>query len=285
MTAQGAVRCRRSAALAALALLLGACALPPGPAPAPAGWDEVAPGLHYRRVQPWPTAVLHVLRLDLQAPGLRLAVSAPAERGKPMDAMPGHGAALAVVNASYFDRNFDARGWTLSDGDVWPRPLAVAASPLLACTREQQCRIVFEPPAAPPAAWFNAVAGTPWLVREGRPREPADDQRCAAHCAREHPRTAVGLDAARRHLWIVVAEGRRSGVPGVALAPLAAWMQQAGVHEAVNLDGGGSTALFVHGRSVAERPANEPAQRAVANALRIVPRGTTSNTPETAARP
>jgi exopolysaccharide biosynthesis protein len=74
-------------------------------------------------------------------------------------------------------------------------------------------------------------------------------------------------------------------VPGVALAPLAAWMQQAGVHEAVNLDGGGSTALFVHGRSVAERPANEPAQRAVANALRIVPRGTTSNTPETAARP
>jgi hypothetical protein len=286
------------AACAALALLLGACALSPGGAPeappaavraaapaAPAAsaagrtpdsaataWARIAPGLEYRRAQPWPGAELHLLRLDLQAPGLRLAVSAPAERGQTLDAMPGAAGALAWVNASFFDRQFDARGWTVSEGEVWPRPLAVAASPLLACTREQRCEIVFEPPAAPPAAWFNAVAGTPWLVREGRAREPADDQRCPGLCAREHPRTVVGLDAARRTLWIVVAEGRRPGVPGVVLAPLAQWLQAQGVFEAVNLDGGGSSALFVQGRSLAERPANESAQRAVANALRIVPR-------------
>jgi hypothetical protein len=269
----------RGAACAALALLLGACALPPGGAPEAPQWDRIAPGLDYRRAQPWPGAELHLLRLDLQAPGLRLAISTPAERGKTLDAMPGAAAALAIVNASFFDRQYDARGWTVSEGEVWPRPLAVAASPLLACTREQRCEIVFEPPAAPPPVWFNAVAGTPWLVREGRAREPADDQRCPGLCAREHPRTVVGLDAQRRHLWIVVAEGRRPGVPGVVLAPLAQWLQAQGVFEAVNLDGGGSSALFVQGQSLAARPANEPAQRAVANALRIVPRPAADTAP------
>lgn len=276
-------RAVRGAAGALLALWLGACALPPGAVEAPAGtaaheatgeagWTAIAPGLNYRRAAPWPGAELHLLRLDLQTPGLQLAVSAHAERGQTLEAMPGAAGALAVVNASFFNREFDARGWTVSEGEAWPRPLAATASPLLACTRAQRCEIVFEPPAAPPPDWFNAVAGTPWLLREGRARTAEDDRRCAALCAREHPRTVVGLDAARRHLWIVVAEGRRPGVPGVTLAPLSQWLQAQGVWEAVNLDGGGSSALFVQGLSLAARPANEPAQRAVANALRIVPR-------------
>jgi exopolysaccharide biosynthesis protein len=233
----------------------------------------VAPGLQQARAEPWPGAVLHLLRLDLREPTLRLELSARDERALAIDAMPGARAALAAVNASFFDRAFNARGWSVSEGRVWPAPLAVAASPLLACDRVQRCAIVFDPPAAPPRTWFTAVAGTPWLLRDGRARDAADDAACPALCAREHPRTVAGLDAAQRHLWLVVAEGRRPGVPGVALAPLAQWLRAAGVHEAVNLDGGGSSALFVGGRSVAERPAHEPQQRPVANALRVVPAG------------
>ena len=60
---------------------------------------------------------------------------------------------------------------------------------------------------------------------------------------------------------------------------LAQWLQAQGVFDAVNLDGGGSSALFVQGRSLAARPANEPAQRAVANALRIVPRPAADTAP------
>jgi hypothetical protein len=185
--------------------------------------------------------------------------------------MPSAATALVAVNGSFFDRQFDARGWSVSAGTAWARPLAVAASPVLACDRAQRCAIHVDVPAAVPTRWFTAVSGTPWLVRSGVARTEADDATCAHLCAREHPRTAVGLDPTRRWLWIVLAEGRRPPVAGVSLARLAGWMRQQGLHDALNLDGGGSSALFINGRSVMARPANEPAQRPLANALLVLP--------------
>lgn len=261
-------------ALCGLALLTGCTTLLPGPAGtgAPAlHWEAVAPGVELARAAPWPDSVVHVVRVDLRAPALRVAVTPAAERGTTLDGMPSAAGAIVAVNASFFDLRFDARGWTVSDGQPWPQPFAVAASPLLACDRLQRCRIHFDVPAAPAADWFSVVAGTPWLVRAGRARTDDDDAGCANLCAREHPRTAVGLDAPRHRLWIVLAEGRRPPVAGVRLAPLAQWMCSLGVHDAVNLDGGGSSALFVNGRPAMARPANEPAQRRVANGLLVLP--------------
>lgn len=261
-------------ALCGLALLTGCTTLLPGPAGtgAPAlHWEAVAPGVELARAAPWPDSVVHVVRVDLRAPALRVAVTPAAERGTTLDGMPSAAGAIVAVNASFFDLRFDARGWTVSDGQPWPQPFAVAASPLLACDRLQRCRIHFDVPAAPAADWFSVVAGTPWLVRAGRARTDDDDAGCANLCAREHPRTAVGLDAPRHRLWIVLAEGRRPPVAGVRLAPLAQWMCSLGVHDAVNLDGGGSSALFVNGRAAMARPANEPAQRRVANGLLVLP--------------
>jgi Phosphodiester glycosidase len=236
-------------------------------------WQPIAPGLQRALMSPWPDSVVHVLRLDLREPTLRLQVSPWAERGQALDTMPSAVAALASVNASFFDRNFTPRGWTVSDGHAWPQALAIAASPLLACDRQQRCEIVFTPPTAAAPAWFNAVAGTPWLLNAGVARSSQDDSNCEALCARPHPRTAIGLDAARRQLWIVTVEGRRPPVLGVGLAPLAAFMLSLGVSDAINLDGGGSSAVFVQSQSVMARPANEPAQRHIANAihLRAVP--------------
>ncbi len=257
-----------------LALLAGCATTPTDPAgtaaPAPR-WQAIAPGVELARAAPWPDSVVHVVRIDLREPTLRVAVTPPAERGAALDAMPSAAAAIVAVNASFFDLRFDARGWTVSDGQPWPQPFSVAASPVLACDRLQRCRIHFDVPAAPPADWFSVVAGTPWLVRSGRARTEADDAGCTNLCAREHPRTVVGLDAARRRLWIVLAEGRRPPVAGVRLAPLAQWMRSLGVHDAVNLDGGGSSALFVNGRPAMARPANEPEQRRVANGLLVLP--------------
>ena len=39
---------------------------------------------------------------------------------------------------------------------------------------------------------------------------------------------------------------------------------------AINLDGGGSSTLWLQGRAVMARPANEPAERALANVVSIV---------------
>jgi len=247
------------------AALLG-CATPP-----PTDGTAIAPGLLQRTLPTPPGVVLHVLQVDLTEPRLRLQLSGPALKGQTLDQMAAAVGALASVNASFFDRNFNARGWTVSDGQAWADVMAVATSPLLACDLAQRCKVVFEPGRAPATTWHTAVAGTPWLLRQGQARTAADDATCANLCAATHPRTAVGLDRTQRWLTVVLAEGRRPGVPGITLTELALWMQRLGVFDAINLDGGGSSALWLNGENAMQRPANEPAQRRISNALHVVP--------------
>lgn len=258
---------RLAAPLAAiLAALLAGCAGPaPETSPAPAGWRILAPGLWQRDAAPG----VQLLRLDLHEPRLRLGLSPHAERGQPIDAMASARTARAAFNASFFDRSFRVRGLTVSEGVPWPEPMAPQSSPLLACDAQQRCRMQLDPPQVLPPGTQTAVAGTPWLVRAGRPRTEADDAGCASFCAQPHPRTAIGLDASRRHLIVLLAEGRRDDRAGLSLAQTARLLQAHGATEAFNLDGGGSSALLLDGRAAMQRPANEPAQRPIANALVI----------------
>ena len=108
---------------------------------AAAPWQRVTGGLHYRSFSPWPDGRVHVLRLDLREPGLRLVVSSPAQRGLPMDRRADGAAAVASFNASFFDRSFVPRGVTVSQGQAWTPVLQAAASPWLACDRVQRCHI------------------------------------------------------------------------------------------------------------------------------------------------
>lgn len=60
-----------------------------------------------------------------------------------------------------------------------------------------------------------------------------------------HPRTAVGFSADRRTLWLVVVDGRDSGVSeGMTVFELAEYMRSLGAAEALNLDGGGSSVML-----------------------------------------
>jgi len=232
-------------------------------------WQQVHPAVSYLQFAPLPDSVVHALRVDLQAPGVRVQLSAPAERGRPLDQMAGGADALASVNASFFNKDFQPRGLTVSQGEAWAPVMASQTSPVLACDARSRCQIQLQPPFALRPDWFNVVAGTPWLLDQGRVRTPADDAGCASLCAQTHPRTAVGLDESGRHLFLVVSEGRRPPVLGLSLAQLSAVMLQLGAHQALNLDGGGSSTLLLQGRSMLARPFNEPQLRRISNGLQI----------------
>lgn len=251
---------------AVLLLLLAACAAPPPAAP-PAGWQartELAPGLSYWQAEPG----LHLLRVDLRQ--RRLLLTPYAERGRALDGFAAASQALAAVNVSFFDRRFHARGHTVSEGEAWPEPLNLDNSPLLACDAAQRCRLDLEAPYELPAGTRTALAGTPWLIRAGQARTPADDASCPGLCERTHPRTALGLSADGRTLLLLLAEGRREGVPGLTASETAQRLLALGAHEGINLDGGGSSSLLLNGTSVMQRPANEPGLRKLANALLIL---------------
>jgi exopolysaccharide biosynthesis protein len=176
---------------------------------------------------------------------------------------------IASANASFFDRSYQPRGITISAGQVWSPAISQQTSPLLACDVVFHCHIELKPPLEQLPGWVNVVAGTPWLLDRGLRRTLQDDAECKSLCETLHPRTAVGLDRTGRFLYVVTVEGRSPPVRGLSLASLSGVMADLGAYDALNLDGGGSSALFLDGKSVMKRPDNEPEQRKIANAIHI----------------
>lgn len=61
---------------------------------------------------------------------------------------------------------------------------------------------------------------------------------------KRHPRTAIGASADGRTAYVVAIDGRSSSSVGVTLPELADYMISIGATNAINLDGGGSTAFI-----------------------------------------
>lgn len=258
----------RRLVLAWLALVLAGCASAP-PGGTALDWQALHPAVHHALVTPVPDGRVHVLRIDLRAPGLRLRVSSPAEKGQTLAEMASGRGALLSVNASFFDGRFNPLGITANEGQRWAGVMQPERAPLIGCTVALACRLSLGQPVQDDPAWTEVLAGRPWLVRAGQVRTAADDASCPSLCAQTHPRTAIGIDASGRWLFLVLAEGRRPPVVGLTLVQLSTFMRALGVHDALNLDGGGSSALLIRGESAMARPANEPALRRVANALHV----------------
>ena len=58
-----------------------------------------------------------------------------------------------------------------------------------------------------------------------------------------HPRTAVGVDRDTKELIILVVDGRQTFSRGYTMVELGRMMLRLGAEDALNFDGGGSTAL------------------------------------------
>jgi exopolysaccharide biosynthesis protein len=90
-----------------------------------------------------------------------------------------------------------------------------------------------------------------------------------------HPRTAVGMSRDGRRLWLVTVDGRQPDhSAGMSLLELGTLMRNLGAVQAINLDGGGSTAMVVRNRAgelvVVNKPSDAQGERAVGNALAVV---------------
>lgn len=120
-----------------------------------------------------------------------------------------------------------------------------------------------------PIGWpqiFTALGGGPRLVKNSKVHVATENFRSDVRLGAA-PRTAFGVDAQGRYI-ILVADGRQKFYStGLTLNELAATMQKLGAVDALNLDGGGSTAMAVRGKLV-NRP-SDGRERSVANALLV----------------
>lgn len=108
------------------------------------------------------------------------------------------------------------------------------------------------PVSAAPAcsAWAvpEAVGAGPVLVRDGHDAVATEAEVFfGTSIPDRHPRSAVGVGADGA-VWLVVVDGRQPLSRGVTLEELALLMRGLGSVDALNLDGGGSSALVVQPR-------------------------------------
>lgn len=245
-------------------------------------------GWEYRRVdltEPVPNRA-HLLRVDLQSGKVRAGVIVAPD---PDDAGPAEAALtnplklgddpqiIAFVNANPWDAIPDAEG---RRNRRWYAGQPVDISGLAAAGG-----IIRSPPQRGyPSVWFDdmgrirfdetapaesirdGIAGFGWLVRAGKP--------CVEPGGPRHPRTAVGVDKENRGLLLAVVDGRRPGFSeGMTLHELATLLAEHGCSSAINLDGGGSSAMALRTADNVLRVINSPSDRilGVQSVVRPVP--------------
>ncbi len=99
--------------------------------------------------------------------------------------------------------------------------------------------------------WKNVkhiVSGGPYLVKNGEVFVDMTAQKLGAIGGR-NPRTAIGYTAENNLIFVAV-DGREGSSIGMTLMELANFMESIGCVGAINLDGGGSTVMYVKGHIV-----------------------------------
>ncbi|MEX1367860.1 MAG: phosphodiester glycosidase family protein [Nannocystaceae bacterium] len=256
--------------VAAAALVGGAYGLWVRYRPQPADVERTLhPGIHYRRFsrsRPRPM-VVHVVTIDLRTRGLSLVPTADATDG-----------CLPARTTSSFLRDYDVQ-LAINTQFFYACPDTAHSEPIIA---GQPLRPVGRAAAAGevivdgewkgntvyvardgtvslydrPASLHHAISGRYRLVEHGR-AVPASDEVLA-------PRLALGFDASRRTMTVVLVDGRQRGYSeGLSLPELSALLVELGVDDAIELDGGGSATLVVADEDGRPQVLNSPIHRRV----------------------
>ncbi len=135
--------------------------------------------------------------------------------------------------------------------------------------RVRMTRISHEPNPPHIESFEDAVAGVPQLIKNGKIDITWEQEKASkAFVETRHPRTAVANLKDGKFLMITV-DGRQPGVSvGMNLNELATYLLELGAVDAMNLDGGGSTTMFLDGK-VVNKPSDKDGERKVSDAILV----------------
>ena len=146
------------------------------------------------------------------------------------------------------------QGWHFSNGKLLAQPKGGRMRATMVVHRNGTISLTDALDTLPADTQF-AVSGNAMMLKEGKPTPPAMD-------TVRHPRSAVGLSADSRTLYLLAIDGRQdTHSRGVTLAELATILVGFGAYNAINLDGGGSTSLVIKdpgsgGFAIANQPSD-----------------------------
>jgi exopolysaccharide biosynthesis protein len=233
-------------------------------------WFPIERGVHYREIRR-DGIHAHVVRVDLGREDLAVAATREGDKGIVVSRFAELVSAIVAVNGDYFDAAMRPVGHAIGGGDPWEERHGTRNQPILAFGAGRAEILTLASRHAELPGWVEeGVSGWPLLISDCTAIAAADLPGSDAFTRAPHPRTAAGLSGDGTTLFLLVADGRREGVPGLTLPELGSLLRELGACSAVNLDGGGSSAMVIEGELV-----NQPSdgiERIVANHLAIVPR-------------
>ena len=172
----------------------------------------------------------------------------------------------------------DVRDWVVGKSACGAKPMGVAAGTVvlsshLSGTGARTLRSMKPGDAVrltTSLGWpdvLDSVGGMPVLVRNGKATTFSS---CNDYFCSRNPRTAIGVTATGEILWVVV-DGRSNASAGMTLPEFAHYLVQLGAVSAINLDGGGGSAMWVDGIGVVNHPSDMWGERPVTNAVVLLP--------------
>ncbi|MFO0653208.1 MAG: phosphodiester glycosidase family protein [Polyangiales bacterium] len=238
-------------------------------------WTTPYPGVRMLQRRTSQPVVLWALVIDSCAAGIRFRATAPSEGPRVTSSFGRLVGAQIAINGDFADHDF---GLNVGNGMAWPSPDTDHSGNIsIGPSRIEMTPDHVVLPA--PAPWVTEQLGGRWtLLEDGVPQLGIDDNGPASGgfvCAPglRHPRTAIGLSRDRRNVILVVADGRTSASIGMTCDELIALFQALGAHDAMGLDGGGSSTLWMN-NAVVNHPTDATGERVVRNHLAIFAAGT-----------
>ena len=206
-------------------------------------------------------------------------VSAEREAADSTEALCRRYQAVAGINGSYFNmKELTAVTFVKDEGNIISAENQDFRSSGLVAVDGTQVRIV---PVASDACNENTVpepdgmVSGPMLIEKGSMQsQQANNPGEQNFSMRRHPRSVIGKDS-RGAIWLIVVDGRAPGQSeGMSIMETAALCWKLGLTDALNLDGGGSSTLWVQPAGVINHPCDNKqfdayGQRVVPNAILV----------------
>lgn len=112
----------------------------------------------------------------------------------------------------------------------------------------------------------SAIGGSPMLIKNNSINITDNEELIVIDNNSSRARSAIGYTANNKVIMIAAEGNNPNGAAGLTLAELAQVMKEMGCVGAINLDGGGSTALYINGTHTV-KPSDAAGERPVITAL------------------
>ena len=197
---------------------------------------------------------VYILKVDLQAKGVRPFVT-PDPNGKLMvtSKFASTYGTQTAINTAFFAINNPsgqrwASGYHKSDGKEY---CYSSCNGRQTFGFDKQNHYLQSQSADVRKLMYNATSGSHVIIKDGKKVSISGD-----FSTTTHPRTAVGIDKSGRYFYMVVVDGRRTGRKGMSLSDLSDCLISLGAYQGINMDGGGSSTMWISGKGVVNSPSD-----------------------------